>query len=67
MEQIITNESRKKLATPKELAEILGIEYKSALRLTKVRGFPYIQYGRTRLTILSRLDGWLEENQGLIF
>lgn len=60
-------EIAKKTLTIKELAEVLQISENKARQLTHAEGFPVIVLGRTRLTIISKLDEWLENNLGQIF
>lgn len=60
-------EIAKKTLTVKELAEVLQISENKARQLTHAEGFPVIVLGRTRLTIISKLDEWLENNLGQIF
>ncbi|WP_282804464.1 helix-turn-helix domain-containing protein [Clostridium tetani] len=56
----------KKTLTVKELAKVLGISESKARQLTHAKDFPVLVLGRTRLTIISKLDKWLEENIGLV-
>ena len=55
--------SRKTL-TIQELAEVLGTSPNKARQLTHAKDFPVIILGRSRLTIASKLDDWLENNLG---
>lgn len=55
---------RKKTCNAKELAEILGISYTKALRITHIEGFPLISIGRDKRIILSKLDDFLENHIG---
>lgn len=57
----------RKTLTVKELAQVLGISEKKARRLTHAKGFPVLVLGQTRLTIISKLDEWIENNIGKIF
>ncbi|RXI60141.1 DNA-binding protein [Clostridium tetani] len=57
----------KKTLTVKELAKVLGLSENKARQLTHAKDFPVLVLGRTRLTIISKLDKWLEENIGEIF
>jgi excisionase family DNA binding protein len=57
---------RKTLTVP-ELAKVLGTSTNKARQLTHAKGFPVLVLGQTRLTIISRLDDWLENNFGKIF
>ncbi len=57
-------EIAKKTYTVKELSEALNISEGKARQLTHAEGFPVLVLGRTRLTIISKLDKWLEENVG---
>ena len=57
-------EIAKKTYTVKELSEALNISEGKARQLTHADGFPVLVVGRTRLTIISKLDKWLEENVG---
>jgi excisionase family DNA binding protein len=56
----------KKTLTIKELAQVLGLSENKARQLTHAKDFPVLVLGRTRLTIISKLDEWLEENIGEI-
>lgn len=60
-------EIAKKTLTIEELAEILQISKNKARQLTHAKDFPVIVLGRTRLTVKSKLDEWLENNFGKIF
>ena len=53
-------EIAKKTLTVKELAEVLQISENKARQLTYAKDFPVIVLGRTRLTVISKLDEWLE-------
>lgn len=57
----------RKTYTVKELATVLGIGENKARQLTHAKGFPIIVFGVKRLTIISRLDEWIENNIGEIF
>lgn len=57
----------KKTLTVKELSKVLGLSENKARQLTHAKDFPVLVLGRTRLTIISKLDKWLEENIGEIF
>ena len=57
---------KKKTCNTKELAEILGISYAKALRITHIEGFPMISIGRDKRIILNKLDGFLEDHIGEI-
>lgn len=56
----------RKTYSVKELAEVLGVSENKARQLTHAKDFPVLVIGAKRLTIISRLDQWLEENIGLI-
>ena len=56
----------RKTYSVKELAEVLGVSENKARQLTHAKDFPVLIIGAKRLTIMSRLDQWLEENIGLI-
>ena len=56
----------RKTYSVKELAEVLGVSETKARQLTHVKDFPVLVLGRKRLTIISKLDEWIEENIGLI-
>lgn len=58
---------KKKTLSVKELAEVLGISENKARQLTHAKGFPVLVLGRDRLTVISKLDEWLEENIGELF
>ncbi len=60
-------EIKKKTLNVKELAKVLGTSENKARQLTHAKGFPVLVLGRTRLTIISKLDEWLEENIGELF
>lgn len=51
----------------RELSCVLGISQKKARRLTHIPGFPVLVFGRSRLTVASRLGPWLDDNIGKIF
>ena len=55
---------KKKTCDTHELAEILGVSYAKALRLTRIEGFPKLKIGRDIRIVLSKLDDWLEEHIG---
>lgn len=57
----------RKTLTVKELASVLGISVAKARQLTHAKDFPVLVLGQTRLTIISQLDRWLENNFGKIF
>lgn len=57
---------KKKTTNTRGLAEMLDISYAKALRLTHIEGFPYIQIGRDKRIILSKLDSFLEDHIGEI-
>jgi excisionase family DNA binding protein len=57
----------RKTLTVKELAQVLGISVNKARRLTHAKGFPVLVMGQTRLTVISKLDDWIENNIGKIF
>ncbi|MGL4362458.1 MAG: hypothetical protein ACRCSG_04145 [Cellulosilyticaceae bacterium] len=48
----------------KQLAEVLNIGENKARCLTHIVGFPVLVLGTRRLTIISKLDDWLESNAG---
>lgn len=56
----------RKTYTVKELAEVLGVSENKARQLTHAKNFPVIILGRKRLTIISKLDEWIEGNLGLV-
>lgn len=56
----------RKTYSVKELAEVLGVSENKARQLTHAKDFPVLVIGVRRLTIISRLDQWLEENIGII-
>lgn len=56
----------RKTYSVKELAEVLGVSETKARQLTHAKDFPVLVLGRKRLTIISKLDEWIEENIGLI-
>lgn len=57
-------ELKKKTCNTHELAEILGVSYAKALRITRIEGFPKLKIGRDIRVILSKLDDFLEEHIG---
>ena len=57
----------RKTLTVKELAQVLGISEKKARQLTHAKDFPVLVLGQTRLTIISKLDEWIENKIGKIF
>ncbi|MCW6111624.1 helix-turn-helix domain-containing protein [Clostridium sporogenes] len=56
----------KKTLTVKELAQVIGVSENKARQLTHAENFPVIVVGRTRLTVISKLDSWIENNLGLV-
>ena len=58
---------KQKTATVKELSIMLRVSENKARQLTHSKGFPVIVMGRDRLTVLSKLDKWLEDNIGELF
>ncbi len=58
---------QRKTLTVKELAQVLGTSENKARQLTHSKGFPVLVLGHTRLTLISQLDAWLEDNIGEIF
>lgn len=56
---------QKKTMTVKEWAEVEGISYAKALKLTHAKGFPIIKVGRDRRIIIAKLDDWLVKSIGL--
>lgn len=56
----------RKTYSVKELAEVLGVSENKARQLTHAKGFPVMVIGRKRLTIISKLDDWIEKNIGLV-
>lgn len=67
----MVNEHKKKVQrktlTVKELAKVMGVSENKARQLTHADGFPVLVLGQTRLTIISMLDEWLENNIGQVF
>lgn len=63
-------EHRKKVErstlTVKELAEVLGIGTTKARSLTHIEGWPVIVIAGKRLTVISGLEKWLENNIGQV-
>ena len=55
---------KKKTCDAHELAEILGVSYAKALRITRIEGFPKLKIGRDVRVILSKLDDFLEGHIG---
>ncbi len=58
---------KRKTLSVEELAKVLGISKNKARQLTHIKGFPVLVLGRDRLTVISKLDDWLENNIGEIF
>lgn len=56
----------RKTYSVKELAEVLGVSENKARQLTHAKDFPVMVIGRKRLTIISKLDDWIEKNIGLV-
>jgi len=57
---------KRKTYTVKELAEVLGVSENKARQLTHAKNFPVMVLGRKRLTVISKLDDWIEKNLGLV-
>lgn len=55
---------KKKTCDTHELAEILGVSYAKALRITRIEGFHKLKIGRDVRVILSKLDDFLEGHIG---
>lgn len=55
----------RKTYSVKELATILGISENKARQLTHAKDFPVIVLGKKRLTVISKLDEWLESHLGV--
>lgn len=66
----LIQEHRKKIEkstlTVKELAEVLGIGTTKARELTHKDGWPVIVIAGKRLTVISGLEKWLENNIGQV-
>lgn len=58
---------RRRTLTIQELAEVLGTSENKARQITHSKGFPILILGKSRLTIISKLDEWLESNIGQLF
>ncbi len=56
----------RKTYSVKELAEVLGVSENKARQLTHAKDFPVIVIGKKRLTVISKLDGWIETHLGAI-
>ncbi|MBE6064700.1 helix-turn-helix domain-containing protein [Clostridium cochlearium] len=56
----------RKTLTVKELAQVIGVSENKARQLTHAKDFPVLVVGRSRLTVISKLDDWIEENIGLV-
>lgn len=54
----------KKTCSTKELASILDISEAKARQLTRIKGFPVVQFGRSKRVVISLLDEFLKENIG---
>ena len=65
--QLQTKNIMQKTYSVKQLAEVLNIGENKARCLTHVDGFPVLVLGTRRLTIISKLDEWLENNMGRQF
>ena len=55
---------KRKTCNTHELAEMLGVSYAKALRLTHIEDFPMIKIGRDRRIIIGKLDEFLENHIG---
>lgn len=55
---------KKRTLSIKEWAEVEGISYNQALKITHVKDFPIIKLGRERRVVVSRLDKWFEDHIG---
>ena len=66
----VIEEQNKKLErktyTVKELAAVLGVSENKARQLTHAKDFPVIIVGVKRLTVISKLDSWMENNLGVV-
>lgn len=49
----------------KELASVLGVSENKARGLTHAKDFPVIVLGKKRLTVIAKLDEWLEGHLGI--
>ena len=58
---------RRRTLTIQELAEVLGTSENKARQIPHSKGFPILILGKSRLTIVSKLDEWLEDNIGQLF
>lgn len=56
----------RKTYTVKELAQVLNISENKARQFTHAKGFPVVVIGVRRLTVISKLDSWLEDNLGIV-
>lgn len=56
----------RKTYSVKELAEVLGVSENKARQLTHAKDFPVIVLGKKRLTVISKLDDWIEIHLGAI-
>ncbi len=56
----------RKTYSVKELAEVLGVSENKARQLTHAKDFPVIVLGKKRLTVISKLDDWIETHLGAI-
>lgn len=52
------------LLTPKEFSDSTGMHYQKVLELTKVRGFPAFQLGRTYHINFQEAIIWIQKNYG---
>lgn len=57
---------KRKTLTIKELATVLGTSENKARQLTHAKDFPVLILGKSRLTVISKLDEWLEDNIGKV-
>lgn len=56
----------RKTYTIRELAEVLGVSENKARQITHAKDFPVIIVGVKRLTVISKLDDWIENHLGVI-
>lgn len=55
---------QRKTCSVKEFAEIIGVSYSKALRLSRVEDAPVMRIGRDKRIILSKVDEFLENHLG---
>lgn len=65
LEELRKKNDDKVLLTPKETAEVLGVDYCTCLKVMKRKSFPKIWNGSRMMTNKSKLQEWLDSNKEL--